>query len=70
MPFKELLEQILTDAIRKEQPNVSRVTISTDREFAIYNFADQYNVRKLSPAAKEFLRTGDREKIRSVSLFL
>lgn len=70
MEFKEQLEQILRDIIRKEQPNISRVNISNDGEFAIYNVADRYNVRKLSPAAKEFLRTGDREKIRSAPLFL
>jgi hypothetical protein len=56
--------------VRQKQPNVSPVTISSDGEFAIYNFADQYNVRKLSPAAKDFLRTGDRERLRESPLFL
>lgn len=68
--FKNQLEEILTDIIRKEQPKISPVTISSDGEFAIYNLADCYNVRKLSPKAKEFLRSGDFERLRNAQLFL
>jgi hypothetical protein len=57
--YKDRLEQLLTDALRKELPHISHVTVSSDGEFAIYNIADRYTVRKLSPAAKEFLRKGD-----------
>ena len=70
MEFKDRLEEILTVKLRVEQPNISAVTISVDGNFAIYNVKDRYQLRKLSPAAKEFLRSGDSELIREAPLLL
>jgi hypothetical protein len=49
---KTYLEEMLTAELRKEQPHIPPVSISSDGEFAIYNVQDRYTVRKLSPTAK------------------
>ena len=59
MRYKAELEQKLTLVVKKDQPSVSRVSITQDGNFAFYNFEDRYTFCKLSPAAKEFLRSGD-----------
>lgn len=61
MQTKSYLEDMLTTELRKEQPQITRVTISNDCEFAIYHIDDRYTLRKLSPAAKQFLQTGNPE---------
>jgi hypothetical protein len=68
--FKIDLEEILTTLLRKQQPHISEVSISSDGEFAIYNINDRYTVRKLSRAAKEFLRSGKCERIKESALLL
>lgn len=68
--YRAYLEEFLTSEIRKQQPLVSRVSVSFDGEFAIYNIADRYTLRKLSPAAKQFLQTGDPECIKQQSLLV
>ena len=70
MQYKVNLEEILTIELRKQQPHISQVSISSDGEFAIYNVNDRYTVKKLSPAAKEFLRSGDAERIKEATFFL
>jgi hypothetical protein len=67
---KANLEEILTAELRKEQPHITRVSVSSDGEFAIYNVKDRYTVRKLSPAAKDFLRSGNSERLKEAPLFL
>jgi hypothetical protein len=67
---KVRLEQLLTETLRKEQPKISTVSISSDGEFAVCNIESKYWLLKLSPAAKEFLRCGDLELIRQQPLFL
>jgi len=68
--YKSYLEEILTIELRKEEPHITRVSISSDGEFAIYNVKDRYTVRKLSPTAKEFLRSGNSERLKEAPLFL
>ena len=68
--YKADLEQLLTVELRKQQPEVSSVTISSDGEFAIYHVEDRYQVRKLSQSAKDFLSNGDIERLNKKSLFL
>jgi len=67
---KSYLEEMLTAELRREQPYITRVSVSSDGEFAICNVKDRYTVRKLSPAAKEFLRSGDSERLKGAPLFL
>jgi hypothetical protein len=68
--YKVDLEEILTTELRKQQPYISTVSISSDGEFAIYSVNDRYTVRKLSPAAKEFLRSGNSERIKETPLIV
>lgn len=70
MDHKAELEHILTDMLRHVEPKTPAVTVSSDGEFAIYNVGSRYQLLKLSPAAKEFLRSGDPELIRDRPLFL
>ena len=70
MQNKTYLEEMLTAELRKEQPHIPPVSISSDGEFAIYNVKDRYTVRKLSPTAKEFLRSGNSERLKEAPLFL
>ena len=58
MQYKTELERILTSELRKHQPQICAVSIVGDGEFAVYNVADRYSVRRLSGAGKEFLRSG------------
>jgi hypothetical protein len=60
------LERILTVEIQKLEPNASKVTISSDGQFAIYRgTADRYQLRRLSTIARKFLQDGgDVSKIR------
>jgi hypothetical protein len=59
MDFRAELEQFLTSELRKRDPKTSRVTISLDGQFAIYYVeGDRYQLRKLSPQAREFLKNG------------
>ncbi len=51
-------EQILTSELRKHGPQPSSVAISFDGQFAIYNVADRYILRKLSKTARTFVREG------------
>jgi len=58
---------MLTAEVRKREPLASDVTISFDGQFAIYRVADRYTLRKLSKAAREFLRkVGDIANVESL----
>jgi hypothetical protein len=56
--YKAELEEILTLKVCKQQEGISSVSVSADGQFAIYNVANRYIVRRLSPAATEFLNHG------------
>jgi len=58
MDFKPAIERVLTAELRKLHPQLSNVTVSFDGQFAIYHVDDRYMLRKLSKAAREFLREG------------
>jgi len=51
-------EQILTSELRKHGPQPANVSISFDGQFAIYNVADRYILRRLSKKAQRFVREG------------
>jgi hypothetical protein len=69
MQYKAQLEQILTSELSKQLPRNSQVTVSFDGQFALYNNGDRFTLRKLSPAAKDFLNNGDFGRIRKTPLF-
>ena len=56
---KALLEEMLTNALRKHEPLMSRVYITDDGEEAVIQVENKYRRRKLSHYGKEFLRTGN-----------
>jgi len=58
MDFRADLERLLTSELRKRDPNTSGVTVSFDGQFAIFRTGDRYQLRKLSPKAREFLKIG------------
>ena len=58
LQYKAELERILTGELRKREQLIRDVSIVANGEFAVYNVADRYTVRRLSGAAKEFLRSG------------
>ena len=58
MEPKAQLEKVQTAEVRKREPLASDVTVSHDGQFAIYRVADRCALRKLSIAAREFLRGG------------
>ena len=58
MQYKIELERILTREVRKRQGWTSEVTITQDGEFAVYNVADRFTVRRLSGLGKDFLLNG------------
>jgi hypothetical protein len=68
--YKAELEEILTLEVCKQQQGISRVSVSADGQFAIYNVAACYTVRRLSPAATEFLNHGDVKRLGELRLFL
>ena len=61
LQYKAELERILTWELRKREQLIRDVSIVGNGEFALYNVADRYTVRRLSGAAKEFLRSGHME---------
>jgi len=69
MGHKEELEEILTAALLKREPQASQVTVSFDGHFAVYRVRDRYRLRKLSNIAREFLRDGGDIAIVERSLF-
>ena len=69
MRYKAELEELLTTELRKSNSQITHVAVSFDGQFAIYNVADRYALKKLSPAAKGFLQNGDRELLKEC-LFL
>jgi len=69
MDPKSSLEQILTSELRKHGPLRSSVAISFDGQFAIYNVADQYTMRKLSKTAQTFIHEGGDIEAVAQSLF-
>src|SRR5436190_2074343 len=42
-PEREALEQLLTVAVRTKEPRASAVSVSFDRQFAIYSVGDVYH---------------------------
>jgi len=62
--YKAELEEILTSELCKQQQGISRVGVSVDGQFAIYNVGDCYTLRRLSPAAKAFLDHRDADLLR------
>jgi hypothetical protein len=67
--YQAELEQILTAELREKQGGISLVRLSADGQFAIYNVGDRYTLRRLSPAAREFLNHGDTARLREEALF-
>jgi hypothetical protein len=57
--YEAELERALTAEIQKLEPNASKVTVSSDGQFAIYRGAgDRYQLRRLSTIARKFLQEG------------
>jgi hypothetical protein len=57
-PYKVAMEDFLETGIRAQGNSLVKVTIADDGESATVQIADKYTQYRLSPKAKERLRTG------------